>query len=74
MTFSHKTVNILFHIRKFLSGKDALNTLYGSDCFKANTNTDFLQATLYLYSVYIARLPQNDTNQHIIWYYETRMA
>ena len=26
MTFSHKTVNILFHIRKFLSGKDALNS------------------------------------------------
>ena len=28
---SHKTVNILFHIRKFLSGKDALNTSCGND-------------------------------------------
>ena len=27
MTFSHKTVNIVFHARKFLSGKDALVNL-----------------------------------------------
>ena len=31
MTFGHKTVNILFHIRKFLSAKDALNTLCESE-------------------------------------------
>ena len=31
MTFSHKTVNILFHIRKFPSAKDTLNTLCGSE-------------------------------------------
>ena len=28
---SHKILNILFHIRKFLSDKDALNSLNGSE-------------------------------------------
>ena len=37
MTFSHKTINILFHIRKFLSGKDAVNTLYGGLVENAGT-------------------------------------
>ena len=64
MTFSHKTVNILFHIRKFLSGKDAVNILYGSDnvCCpkriiflkilkKILTQTSFKKHCIYIQSV-----------------------
>ena len=59
MTFSHKTVNILFHIRKFLSDKDALNTLCGSEsCLLSKKiillnilkqNTDIFYETLYIH-------------------------
>ena len=59
MTFNHKTVNILFHIRKFLSGKDALNTLYGhNECLllkilnKILTQTLFKKHCIYIQSVW----------------------
>ena len=70
MTFSHKTINILFHIRKFLSDKDALNTLCGSEScllskkdhfvkhFEAK-HRHFLRNTLFIFSL-TGIIPQSD--------------
>ena len=48
MTFSHKTVNILFHTRKFLSGKDALNTLCGTDNCRCSEPIILLQFSIQI--------------------------
>ena len=80
MTFSHKTENILFHTRKFLSDKHALNiqcrsdncltpsrTSFVRDCKRILTQTVFKKH--FLYSVCKAKfIPQNDDihTEHLI--------
>ena len=73
MTFNHKTVNILFHIRKFLSGKDAVNTLHERDeCLlkilnQILTQTFFKKHCIYIQSVWRSLYHNTKQEWRKIW-------
>ena len=82
MTFSHKTLNIPFHTRKFLSDKHALNTHAEATIVLCSLEHYFVEDykrisrnTVSIFSLYSeVYTTERLTSTQNIWYYETRIA